>query len=758
MESNRIARNYRVNGIVQGVGFRPFVYGLARKHGIAGRVANTAAGVRIHAEGPAESVDRFGRDLSERKPPLAHVTEVASEDAADEGLTDFVIVPSEGGETATLISPDMAVCDDCLREMRDPADRRFRYPFINCTNCGPRYTIINDIPYDRPKTSMAVFSMCDRCRAEYENPLDRRFHAQPNACPECGPHVSLHRPDRSGVECDDPIRETGALLRAGNILAIKGLGGFHLAADAENPEAVAKLRERKRREEKPFALMSPDLERIRAYAEVAPEEEALLESPQRPIVLLRKREPGAIAPAVAPGNPWIGAMLPYTPLHHLLMDEGFSALVMTSANLGEEPIAIDNDEAFRRLAGIADFLLIHDRAIYLRSDDSVVRHAAGETRFLRRSRGYAPRPVFLRKSMPPVLACGAELKSTVCLTRERNAFLSQHIGDLENLETFEFYRKTVNHLERTLNLKPERVVHDLHPDYLSTRYALEERDEPKVAVQHHHAHIAACLAENAETGPAIGLALDGTGYGTDGAIWGGEVLVADLAGFTRAAHIGYVPLPGGAAAIREPWRMAVAYLLEAFGDEGLAMDLPALRENGLERIGVVAQMARSGLNAPPTSSLGRLFDGVAALAGIRSKVTFEGQAAMMLEMVADSGVAEAYPFEWTAETPRRLLTGPIIRGVADDLVAGISAPVVSARFHQTVMTAFAEICEYLRKETGINQVALSGGVFQNARLLEGMVAALERRGFQVLAHREVPTNDGGIALGQAVAGAARAGR
>jgi hydrogenase maturation protein HypF len=753
MNVNRIARKYRVNGIVQGVGFRPFVYGLAVEHGIAGRVANTAAGVRIHAEGPAESVKRFGRDLADRKPPLAHVTAVGAEDAVDEGLTDFVIVSSEGGETATLISPDMAVCDDCLRELRDPADRRFRYPFINCTHCGPRYTIIADIPYDRPKTSMAVFPMCDRCRAEYENPLDRRFHAQPNACPECGPRVSLHRPDRSEVHCEDPIRETAALLRAGRILAIKGLGGFHLAADAENPQAVAKLRERKRREEKPFALMSPDLERIRAYAEVRPEEAALLASPQRPIVLLQKREPNAIAPAVAPGNPWIGAMLPYTPLHHLLMDEGFSALVMTSANLSEEPIAIANDEAFRRLGGIADFFLIHNRDIYLRSDDSVARRVDGETRFLRRSRGYAPRPVFLRESLPPVLACGAELKSTVCLTRDRNAFLSQHIGDLENLETFEFYRKTAGHLERILDLKPEFVVYDLHPDYLSTRYALEERDEPKVAVQHHHAHIAACLAENGETGPAIGLALDGTGYGTDGAIWGGEVLVADLAGFTRAAHIGYVPLPGGAAAIREPWRMAVAYLLETFGDEGLEKDLPLLREIGPERVGVVAQMARRGLNAPPTSSLGRLFDGVAALAGIRSTVTFEGQAAMMLEMVADSGAAEAYPFEWTQEAPRRLLTGPIIRGVVDDLIAGVPVSVVSARFHQTIMTAFAKICEYLRKETGIDRVALSGGVFQNVRLLAGMIGKLKNLDFYVMSHKEVPTNDGGIALGQAVIGA-----
>ena len=756
MNATRIARKFRVNGIVQGVGFRPFVYGLAREHGVAGRVANTAAGVRIHAEGPAASVERFERDLSARKPPLAHVTEVSAEDAADEGLTDFVIVPSEGGETATLISPDMAVCDDCLREMRDPADRRFRYPFINCTHCGPRYTIINDIPYDRPKTSMAVFPMCERCRAEYENPLDRRFHAQPNACPECGPHVSLHRPNRAEVACDDPIRETAALLRAGKILAVKGLGGFHLAADAENPEAVAKLRERKRREEKPFALMSPDLERIRAYAEVGPEEEALLTSPQRPIVLLRKREPGAVAPAVAPGNPWIGAMLPYTPLHHLLMDEGFSALVMTSANLSEEPIAIDNDEAFRRLGDIADFFLIHNRDIYLRSDDSVARRVAGETRFLRRSRGYAPRPVFLRKSLPQVLACGAELKSTVCLTRERNAFLSQHIGDLENLETFEFYRMTVNHLERILDLKPERVVHDLHPDYLSTRYALEERDEPKMAVQHHHAHIAACLAENGEGGPAIGLALDGTGYGTDGAIWGGEVLVADLSGFTRAAHVGYVPLPGGAAAIREPWRMAVAYLLEAFGNEGLEKDLPLLRKIEPERVGVVAQMARSGLNAPPTSSLGRLFDGVAALAGIRSTVTFEGQAAMMLEMVADAGDGEAYEFEWTTETPRRLLTGPIIRGVVGDLVAGIPVPLVSARFHQTVMAAFAEICAYLRKETGINRVALSGGVFLNVRLLKEMIGMLKNAGFYVMSHKEVPTNDGGIALGQAMVGARQA--
>lgn len=678
------ARHIRVNGIVQGVGFRPFVYHLARSLNLAGEVSNTSSGVRIHAEGPSSVLDAFERDLREKAPPLAHVTEVASEPAPLRGLESFTILVSHGeGKTATLISPDVAVCADCLREMFDPADRRHRYPFINCTNCGPRYTIIDDIPYDRPKTSMRAFRMCPACQAEYDDPADRRFHAQPNACPVCGPRVSLFDARRRPVETDDPIAAVVDLLLAGHVLAIKGLGGFHLAADALNEEAVALLRRRKHRAEKPFALMVPDLDAAKSLARVSPEEEAPLSSIQRPIVLLDKREDALVAASVAPRNACLGIMLPYTPLHHLILgprpgrpatDRPFTALVMTSANMSEEPIVIGNDESFARLSGLADFLLIHDRDIYLRSDDSIVRHAAGAIRPMRRSRGYAPMPVFLNRKLPHVLGVGPELKATVCLAKNDTAFPSQHIGDMENLETEEFFRLTVRHLQRILNIRPEIVAHDLHPDYRSTRLALESTDGStddgdipadavRIGVQHHHAHIVSCMAEHRVDGPVIGLAFDGTGYGMDGAIWGGEILVAEPHRFERAAHLSYIPMPGGTTAIREPWRMALACLRDAFGPDGvnpdwLRAELPGspLSRRPASDIALLGRMMDMGLNAPPTSSLGRLFDAVAALAGVRDTVTFEGQAAMELEMIsapesALSGDRDAYAWEWTKETP-----------------------------------------------------------------------------------------------------------
>ncbi|WP_054699650.1 carbamoyltransferase HypF, partial [Desulfosarcina cetonica] len=544
MTDQPTATRLSINGIVQGVGFRPFLYQLARQHGLNGEVANTASGVGVVLEGPALSIERFVDDLSVKKPPLAVIVEVTRTPAPLHGFITFSIVKSRADATrATLISPDVMVCDDCLAEMRDPADRRFGYPFINCTNCGPRYTIIDDIPYDRPKTSMRHFTMCAACQAEYDDPANRRFHAQPNACPVCGPRVSLCDAKGRGLAVDDPIAEAIRRIRQGHIVAVKGLGGFHLAVDATNAEAVTRLRRRKHREEKPFALMCHDLDAVRAIARVAPEEDHLLLSIQRPIVLLRKRAETAIATGVAPGNPWFGIMLPYAPLHHLLMDAGFVALVMTSANLRDEPIAIDNVEAFARLGDIADDFLVHDRDIILRSDDSIVRHSAGQRRPIRRSRGYVPVPVFLKHAVPSVLACGAELKNTICLTRGRQAFVSQHIGDLENRAAEEFFRLTIDHLKRILDITPEFVACDLHPDYLSTRYARTLRDIPVVAVQHHHAHIAACMAENQIDAPVIGLAFDGTGLGPDGSIWGGEILVADYAGYTRAAYLQPVPMP-----------------------------------------------------------------------------------------------------------------------------------------------------------------------------------------------------------------------
>ncbi|BBO69560.1 carbamoyltransferase HypF [Desulfosarcina alkanivorans] len=751
------SKRLEINGIVQGVGFRPFIYQLANHHGLNGEVANTATGVSLMIEGPEDRIRQFIDDLPNRKPPLAHIVDVSVSPAPVTGFSAFSIVKSRAGVSrSTLISPDVRVCDDCLAEMRDATDRRFGYPFINCTNCGPRYTIIDDVPYDRPKTSMRHFTMCPQCQAEYDDPDNRRFHAQPNACPVCGPRVTLCDAHGKMIAADDPIADTAVRLRQGQIVAIKGLGGFHLAVDATHADAVARLRRRKHREEKPFALMCSSLARVRAIARVEEAEARLLVSIQRPIVLLAKREPSPIADSVSPRNRYFGIMLPYAPLHHLLLDAGFTALVMTSANLSDEPIAIDNTEAFSRLGGIADAFLVHDRDILLRTDDSIVRYSAGHMRPIRRSRGYVPVPVFLREDMPPVLACGAELKNTICLTRGRQAFVSQHIGDLENRATDDFFRLTVEHLKRILDIDPRVVACDLHPDYLSTRYARELSGLPCVGVQHHHAHIAACMAENQADGPVIGLAFDGTGLGTDGTVWGGEVLVADCRSFTRAACLAPVPMPGSAAAIREPWRMAVAHLNAALGEDLAGLPLPLFRSLEKKQVAVIMAMMEKQINSPLTSSLGRLFDAVAAMIGLRGRVAFEGQAAMELEMILDATESGRYPFAWDdhGEPPLHIAVTPIIRGVVRDLTAGLSAATISARFHNTLIGLFDALCRHLRSGTGIDRVALSGGVFQNHRLLTGLTAALEKSGFDLLTHRLVPANDGGLSLGQAVVAAA----
>jgi len=745
------ARQLQVNGIVQGVGFRPFVYQLAARYGLKGEVANTSAGVSIQIEGPAESLIAFEKDLAAKSPPLAHIVEIQSQAHPLQNYVDFRITASRGqAAMATLISPDAAVCDDCLKEMFDPADRRYRYPFINCTNCGPRYTIIDDIPYDRPKTSMRRFNMCPLCQAEYDDPLNRRFHAQPNACPACGPQVSLWSTRRRPIRTADPIAAAADLIRQGKILAVKGLGGYHLAVDALNLKAVARLRQRKLREEKPFAVMSPDVAAIQRYAVVETAEEGLLQSIQRPIVLLKKAPSYGLAEEVAPRNRYVGAMLPYTPLHHLLLRCGFPALVMTSGNRSEEPIAIANDDAFERLADIADAFLSHDRDIYLRSDDSVVRHAAGAMRFLRRSRGYVPVPVFLKQALPPILACGAELKNTVCLTKAGQAFVSQHIGDLENLATYEFFQKTIDHMQRILAVRPELIACDLHPDYLSTRWADEQKDIPKVRIQHHHAHIVSCMAEHRLEGLVIGLSCDGTGYGSDGTVWGGEVLIASAGGFERVAHLSEVSMPGSAAAIREPWRMAVSYLHDAFGGNLGGLDLPFMREAGPDKVRLIQEMIAKRINSPLTSSLGRLFDGVAALAGLRSRVSYEGQAAMELEMAAQNETESFYDYFLEGDSPWRMPPAPIVRAVAADVGKGCPAALISAKFHNTLIRLFGDLCDRIRAAHGLKRVVLSGGVFQNVRLLTGLARALEAEGFEVFSHRLVPTNDGGIALGQAV--------
>jgi hydrogenase maturation protein HypF len=743
-----------INGIVQGVGFRPFIYQLANHHGLKGEVANTTSGVSLLLEGPLDSIKRFIDQLPEKKPPLAHIVEISQSARTARGYETFSIVKSKAATSkSTLISPDVMVCEDCLMEMRDPKDRRFGYPFINCTNCGPRYTIIGDIPYDRPKTSMRKFTLCPLCQAEYDDPENRRFHAQPNACPVCGPHVSLCDGRGSPIETIDPIAETAKRIKQGRIVAVKGLGGFHLAVDAANEEAVKRLRQRKHREEKPFALMCKDMDHVKKIAQANTAEKGLLTSIQRPIVLLRKREPSPIAEDVSPRNRYFGVMLPYTPLHHLLLDHEFAALVMTSANLSEEPIAIDNNEAFQRLTDIADDFLVHNRDILLRSDDSIVRHSAGQMRPIRRSRGYVPIPVFLADDLPPVLACGAELKSTICLTRGKQAFVSQHIGDLENLATDAFFRLTVNHLKRILDIEPEMIACDLHPDYMSTRYAQEQTEVPRTAVQHHHAHIAACMAENKSKGPVIGLAFDGTGLGPDNTIWGGEVLVTDYHAFTRAAHLSVTPMPGSASAIKEPWRMAVSHLKKIFGDSFQCRSLPFLDTLDRPQVEHLGKMIDKNINCPETSSLGRLFDAVASMIGLRNRVAFEGQAAMELEMIVDDAESGRYDFSWKDGNTREIVTDPIVAGVVHDLENGVSAAVVSARFHNTLICLFDKLCCDLRKSTGIGRVAMSGGVFQNHRLLTGLGEALQKSGFDVIAHRLVPTNDGGISLGQAVVAA-----
>jgi hydrogenase maturation protein HypF len=768
--SARIRKAIEVTGIVQGVGFRPYVYRLALQRNLAGFITNTAAGVSIEVEGPAEAVDDFVSQLPVEVPRLARITQVAASDIPARAEGEFRILPSRPGENRrVLISPDVAICDDCLRELFDPSDRRFHYPFINCTNCGPRYTIVRDIPYDRARTSMAVFPMCADCQGEYDDPLNRRFHAQPNACWKCGPQVELWDavgaglvPARSRAPTrgapTDPIAEAAARLQAGYVVAVKGLGGFHLAVDATNPAAVSRLREGKRRVEKPFAIMAPSFEAVRNLCELDDASRALLESPERPIVLLRKKSPSLIAELVAPFNREYGVFLPYTPLHHLLFAAGrFQALVMTSGNVSEEPIAIDNPEALARLRGIADFFLVHNRDILLRCDDSVVRVTGEQPRQLRRSRGYVPVPVFLNEDLPPILAVGGELKNTVCLTKGRHAFLSQHIGDLENLESYGFFETTISSFKRILDVEPQLLAYDLHPDYFSTRWALGQSSIERIGVQHHHAHIASCMAENHLDGKVIGIAMDGTGYGTDGAVWGGEVLLATYADFQRVAHLDYVPMPGGAAAITEPWRMAVSYLHKHFGETLWELEIPFVRELDRRQVAVLVRMLERGVNSPLTSSCGRLFDAVSALAGIRKRVNYEAQAAIEFEAaIAGEGEGAGYPFEIRPEGSGWIIdTQPLFAALVNDLRCGVPAGIVSRRFHEGLVDVLARVAKLVHAKTGLQNICLSGGSFQNVFLLEHLKRKLEAEGLKVFTHSEVPCGDGGLSLGQALVAAHR---
>lgn len=740
-----------VEGIVQGVGFRPFIFQLADRFDLAGFVRNTSSGALLEVEGNPDSTTAFFTAMHNEAPPLAVITRVAKSIVPPAYESGFNIQHSKSRiDKKALISPDVSVCPDCLAELFNPNDRRHLYPFINCTNCGPRYTIIKDVPYDREKTSMCVFKMCEKCQAEYTDPTNRRFHAQPNACPDCGPKMTLLDSAGSDVMTDDPVQEASRLLKQGKIIVVKGLGGFHLAVDAANEASVAILRQRKQREEKPLAVMSPNLAAIRKFASLYENEEKILLSPQRPIVLLKALKPSPLALNVAPDNKYIGVMLPYTPLHYILIKD-FLALVMTSGNLSEEPIAINNTEAIERLGGIADYFLVHNRDIYLRADDSVVRASSGKTRQIRRSRGYVPAPVFLKNNLPSVLAVGGELKNTICLTKENRAFVSQHIGDLENMKALSFFEMTIEHLKRILDVNPLCIAHDLHPEYLSSKWAMDQKNENLVGVQHHHAHVVGAMAEHGLTGPVIGLACDGTGYGEDGAVWGGELLLSGYTWYERRGRLEYVALPGGAAAIKEPWKMAVSYLHHAFGDQALEIKIPMTARQDQIKLNLLRQVISRKINSPLTSSLGRLFDAVAALIGLRDVVSFEGQAAMMLEMCCPDYKCDPYEVHIVDENGLRILrTNNIIEQIIRDIKNNRPAYEISGRFHATVIKGLARMASNLSADTGIKQVVLSGGCFQNNIIVHGVSRELEAVGLDVYTQNLLPVNDGGLSLGQAV--------
>lgn len=741
-----IGKRIRIFGIVQGVGFRPFIYRLARKYELNGWVLNTSSSVEIEIEGKRENIESFISDIQANLPPIARIEKLEIEDSPLNDYKDFSIRESKEDLGYQLISPDIAVCKDCLRELFDPKDRRYRYPFINCTNCGPRFTIIKDIPYDRKNTTMAKFKMCNECKREYDDPMDRRFHAQPNACPVCGPKLWIE-----GIDSEDPIKETARLLKEGFIVAIKGLGGFHLACDATNNKTVRLLRERKKRAYKPFAVMMKDLDTVKRYCYVSSEEERLLKSPQSPIVLLKIKSLGDISWRVAPNNNYLGVMLPYTPLHHILLKEIDIPLVMTSGNLSEEPICQDNEEALSKLKGIADYFLLNDRDIYSRYDDSVVFAFDDTYQLIRRARGYAPSPIKLPFKVEQVLACGGELKNTFCLTKDNYAFISQHIGDLENIETLEHFINTIELYKRLFRIEPKAIVCDMHPDYLSTRYALQfEEKLPIVKVQHHYAHIASCMAENGIGEPVIGIAFDGSGYGTDGNIWGGEIFIADYNNFTRKAHLEYLPMPGGELAIKKPYRLAIGYLYSIFGE---IPNLPFLNKISKEEVEIIKEQVKKRVNTPMTSSMGRLFDAVSSLLNICKETTYESQPAIELEMISkDVEIEECYSWEIEEKNGTFIIK---VKTLLEELINDIDktpSNLISAKFHNTITKMILNIALLIREETKINTVVLSGGCFQNRRLLKESVKVLKRGNFKVYTHSQVPCNDGGISLGQAIIG------
>jgi len=749
-----IGKKIHIDGIVQGVGFRPFVYSTARALNISGWVRNSSSGVDIIANGHEERMQAFIKTLQDNPPPLSVIDSIHIAEIDPDGFDSFEIIPSDSDtEKFVPISPDVSICDDCRRELFDPSNRRFRYPFINCTNCGPRFTIIKGIPYDRAFTTMKPFEMCDSCRLEYENPIDRRFHAQPTACPECGPRIWLVDDEGNHFQEENGLKTARVMINEGKILAVKGLGGFHLACDAHNQQTIEELRKRKKRTDKPFAVMVYDIETAKKHVFINEDEEQMLVSRQKPIVVLDRKPESSISSSVAPGNNTIGVMLPYTPLHLLLLEpeKGYpECLVMTSGNISEEPISYKNEHALEVLSGIADGYLLNNRDIHIRTDDSVVREIKSSPYFLRRSRGYAPDPIRINHDFKEILAVGPELKNTFCLTRGNYAFISHHIGDLQNLETLKAFEEGIRHFENLFKITPTALASDLHPEYLSTKYAQQrtaKENIPLFKIQHHHAHLASCLADNSwlSDEPVIGLCFDGTGYGIDNQIWGGELFIGGLLGFVRAAHLEYMPLPGGDAGTRNPRRIAAAYLWK----NGLPWDeiIPSMKALADEERRILNKQLVEDINCPLTSSMGRLFDAVSSLIGVRHTANYEAQAAIELEAVADHECEEAYPFILENDV---ILIKPMLVELMDDLRLGISPSMMSAKFHNGIAQMAVNVCQKIRKQSHITTAALSGGVWQNKYLLNKTINKLEKEGFDVLIHRQVPCNDGGLSLGQAV--------
>ena len=779
MKKKIIAKKFKISGIVQGVGFRPFLFNLAHKYKLKGKVLNTSQGVTLIVQGISENIELFYNDIYKKKPVISFIANITSKNIPIKKYKNFVITKSltKNNNKSALIPPDVSLCEDCINEIKDPKNRRYYYPFTNCTNCGPRYTIIKDIPYDRPKTSMNIFKMCLKCQKEYNNPENRRFHAQPNACSLCGPYIFLLDNKKNKIQIKGSninqtiIAASAKFLKQGKIIAIKGLGGFHLSADAQNHNAVKKLRLTKKRPDKPFAIMVKSISCALKYVFINDHEKKLLTSYNKPIVLLRKKENlpkyvKALSPDIASNNKYLGIMLAYTPLHYLLFEQkNIQVLVMTSCNKTGEPIAINNDDAFNSFSHIADYFLFNNRDIYFRADDSIVQWQSTNTRFLRRSRGYAPLPIFLRKSFPKIIGCGAGLKNTICLTKNNKAFLSQHIGNLDNEKTFEFYKKNINHLKKILDIEPEIIVHDMHPEYMSTRYAKNQakiKKIPIIAVQHHHSHAVSCMAENNLKDEVIAIVLDGTGFGTDNNIWGGEILVCNEKSFKRKAHLAYIKMPGGNSAIIEPWKMGASYLNAIFGNKFYDLDIPIVKKIKKQNLKFICQMIKKNINSPLTSSCGRLFDAVSSILGIRHKISFEGQGAMELESIAQNTGKTLYDFNLIEKKENQLINQnnnhtileidvlPCIKQIIEHILEKKSFSEISANFHKTVAACFIEAFMVVSKETNIKKAVLSGGVFNNRIILGQILTGLGKRGITVYTHTKIPFGDGGICLGQAV--------